>query len=586
LKAFILIDNNIINIIKKSSLLRALLVYSVIIFTTLSVYLPVKDFGFINYDDNTYVFNNPRVLGGLTSKNFLWSLTAIEVSNWHPLTWISHMTDIQVFGLNAGGHHLISVGFHILNTILLLVWLNTMTGEFWKSSFVAAIFALHPLHVESVVWIAERKDVLSTFFCFLALMSYTRYCQKKNRQQYLLSLFFFIFALMAKPMAVTLPFVFLLLDYWPLERFPEVFSKTIPVHDKLALRHLFIEKTPFFMLSFLSCWITLVVQHRTVVPIETFPLIPRIANSIMSYTEYLAKMVFPFPLAVIYPHPRVFFLWKLTASLFVVLSISFLAIRKLKRKPWLAVGWLWYIGTLVPVIGLVQVGFLGYADRYMYIPLIGLFIMIAWQVPEIVQSWKHKTIVLSVSAAGFLSVFWVLTSFQIRQWENSIILFEHALKSTSNNFVAHNNLGASLAQNGNNDEAIFHYRKALQIFPGFGDACKNLGLISYKQGNFQEAILHYQNAIAYDPNSAQSYYILGKMYFEINQIDNAIIHFAKALKIRPDYVEAMTNLAILLALIGKTDESLVLFKEAIRINPDFAEARIKMAQLFPEKPTS
>lgn len=570
-------------IIKNPTLLRAVIVYSIIILATLSVYLPVKDYDFTNYDDDMYVFHNPRVLGGLTFKNILWSLTAIEAANWHPLTWISHMTDIQIFGLNAGGHHLTSVGFHILNTVLLLVLLSTMTREFWKSSFVAALFALHPLHVESVAWIAERKDVLSTFFCFLALLSYTHYCQKKNRQQYLLSLLFFICALMTKPMVVTLPFVFLILDYWPLKRFPEVFSNKITVQFKWVLGHLLVEKIPFLMLSFLSCLITLVAQHRAFNSIEAYPLISRITNPLISYTEYLAKMVCPFPLAVLYPHPRMFFLWKFIASLFVILPIFYLSIRKLRRRPWLTVGWFWYIGTLVPVIGLVQVGYQGYADRYTYIPLIGLFIMISWQLPEMAQSWRHKTIVLSVSAVGTLSVLWLLTSFQIRHWENNITLFEHALKSTSENFVAHNNLGVSLAEKGNYNEAIVHYREAIRIFPGYGDAYHNLGFIANKQGHFQEAIFHYQNAIAYNPNSAQSYYSLASLYFELKQNGNAIIYYAKALKIRPDYVEAMNNLGISLVLIGKSDEALALFKEAIRINPDFVDARINMAKLLSEK---
>lgn len=578
-----MIDNDMRKTITNPILLRALLVYSVIILATLSVYLPVNDFDFINYDDNMYVFQNPTVLGGLTFKNILWSLTASEELYWHPLTWISHMTDIQIFGLNAGGHHLTSVGFHILNTVLLLVWLNTMTGEFWKSSFVAALFALHPLHVESVAWIAERKDVLSTFFCFLALLSYTHYCQKKNRQQYLLSLLFFICALMAKPMAVTLPFVFLILDYWPLNRFPEELSKNIPIHDKRVFWQLLVEKIPFLMFSFLSCLKTLEVHQTAGTSIETFPLIPRIANSLISYVEYLAKMVCPFPLAFLYPHPRMFSLWKLTASLFVVLSISYLAIRKVRRRPWLAVGWFWYIGTLVPVIGLVQVCVQGYADRYTYIPLIGLFMMIAWQIPEKVQSWKHKTIFLSVSATGILSVLWILTSFQIRHWENNITLYEHALKSTTENFVAHNNLGVSLAEKGNDNEAVVHYRKAIRILPGFGLSNENLGFILYKQGNYQGAIFHYQNAIAYTPDSARSYYMLANSYFQLKQIDNAVIHYKIAIKIRPDYIEAMTNLGVALALIGKPDESLALFKEAIRINPDFADARIKMAKIFPEK---
>ncbi|MFH0997704.1 MAG: tetratricopeptide repeat protein [Pseudomonadota bacterium] len=568
-------------IIKNPALLRTLFVYTAIILATLTVYLPVNNFDYVVYDDPLYVVHNPRVKGGLTFKNILWSLTAIDASNWHPLTWISHMTDIQIFGMNAGGHHLTSVGFHVLNTVLLLIWLNTMTGEFWKSSFVAALFAIHPLHVESVAWIAERKDVLSTFFCFLSLLSYTRYCQKKIRQQYLLSLFFFICALMAKPMVVTLPFIFLILDYWPLKRFPEVFS-TIPIHDKRVFGHLLVEKFPFLMLSFLSCLITLTVQHKAAASIEMVPLTARIANSFISYTEYLAKMICPFPLAVLYPL-RMYLFWKLTASLFVVVSISFLAIRKLQRRPWLAVGWFWYIGTLIPVIGLVQVGVQGYADRYTYIPLIGLFIMIAWQVPEMAQSWRHRTFALSVCAAGILSVLWVLTSFQIRHWENNITLFEHALKATSENFVAHNNLGISLAEKGNFDEAIVHYHKAIRIFPSFCDPYFNLGFTSYKQGEIQEAIYHFQDGIACNPNFAPAYYFLGNLHFELKQIDNAIIYYKKALKIRPNDVEVMNNLGISLALIGKSDESLALFKEAIRINPDFAYARKNIAKYFSEK---
>jgi len=570
--------------IKSSNVIRDVLVYSVIIFATLSVYLPVKDFTFVAYDDDIYVSNNPRVQSGLKLENVLWSLTAFEASNWHPLTWISHMIDVQFFGMNAGGHHLTSVGFHILNAVLLLVWLNAMTGEFWKSSFVAALFSLHPLHVESVAWIAERKDVLSTFFFILSLLSYTHYCQKKSLQQYLLSLFFFICALMAKPMVVTLPFVFLILDYWPLKRIPEdMLSKKIPVHEKWVLVHLLIEKIPFIMLSFLSCWITLAAQHTTVASVEAFPLIPRIANSIISYAEYLAKMIYPFPLAVLYPYPRIIYLWKVIASLFVVLSISFLAIRKLRRRPWLAVGWFWYLGTMMPVIGLVQVGLQGYADRYTYIPFIGLFLMIAWQAPELVQSWKHNKITLTVGAGGILSILWVLSSFQVQHWKNSVTLFDHALKSTSENYIAHNNLGFSLAEKGNYNEAIVHYHEAIRIAPSCGYPYFNLGFILYKQGNYQEAILHYQNAIAYNHNSVRSYYMLGNLYFELKQIDNAIIYYAKAIKIRPDYVEALNNLGISLALIGKSDESLALFKEAIRINPDFADARKNMARFFPEK---
>jgi tetratricopeptide (TPR) repeat protein len=345
-----------------------------------------------------------------------------------------------------------------------------------------------------------------------------------------------------------------------------------------------IEKIPFFMFSFLSCLKTLAAQQGAAASIEAIPPISRIENSLISYTEYLAKMVCPFPLAVLYPHPQMFPLLKVTASLFVVLSISLLAIRKLRLKPWLAVGWFWYLGTMVPVIGLIQVGVQGYADRYTYIPLIGLFIMIAWQVPDIVQSWQHKTIIISVIAIGILSVLCVLTSSQIRHWKNNITLFEHALMSTSENYVAQNNLGISFAEKGNFHKAIKHYREAIRIHHGFCDPFYNLGFASYKQGNIQEAILHFRDGIACNPNFAQSYYFSANFYFELKQIDNAIIHYEKALEIRPDYVNAMINLGIAHELIGKSEESLVLFKEAKRIDPDFADARrINMEKFFREK---
>jgi tetratricopeptide (TPR) repeat protein len=279
-----------------------------------------------------------------------------------------------------------------------------------------------------------------------------------------------------------------------------------------------------------------------------------------------------------------FSLWKFAASLFVILSISFLAIRKIRRRPWLAVGWFWYLGTLVPVIGLVQAGLQGYADRYTYVPLIGIFIMIAWQIPQMSQSWKYKTIALAVGAVVTLSVLSVLTSFQIRHWENSITLFEHALKSTPENLVAHNSLGISLADKGNLNDAIVHYREAIRIYPGFCDPYYNLGFVSYKQGNIQEAIFHFQDGIACNPNSEDSYNFLAIFYFELKQIDNAITYYKKALNIRPDYVEAMTNLGIALELTGKSYESLVLFEEAKRLDPDFANARrIKMEKYFREK---
>jgi tetratricopeptide (TPR) repeat protein len=576
-------DHSVSGTIKK-------MVYAAILIATLCAYLPLGKSGFVNYDDVTYVTDNPVVQGGLTLKNVLWAMTATDASNWHPLTWISHMADVQMFGMHAGGHHLTNVLLHMLNAILLLVWLHTITGEFWKSSVVAALFALHPLHVESVAWIAERKDVLSTVFWFLTLLCYTLYCQKNSRRQYLLALFFFICGLMAKPMLVTLPCVLLLLDFWPLKRFSlpsaterkENFEQNSSP-NKTEIWRLLAEKIPFGMLSLLSCGATLIAQRNAMASINDLSLFPRTVNAVVSYTEYLAKTFFPWPLAVLYPHPLSFPLWKVLASVFVLVSISVMAVRKVKSSPWLAVGWFWFIGTLIPVIGLVQVGILAYADRYTYIPLTGIFIMVVWQIPETIQSWKYKNIILSVSAIAVLSMLWGLTWLQVQYWKNSVTLFEHDLKVTAGNYVAHNNLGLALDERGDTQDAIRHYQEAIRIYPDFAYAYISSGISAYHHGKIQDAISYYQKGLSLDPTLSRAHFELGNIYFLTHQTGSAIVQYAKAIQLRPKYVEAVTNLAIALLVTGKKKESLELFNEALRINPDFAKAKDYRARFFPQK---
>ncbi len=564
------------------------LIYAAILIATLCAYLPLGKSGFVNYDDDTYVTDNPVVQGGLTLKNVLWAMTATEASNWHPLTWISHMADVQMFGMHAGGHHLTNVLLHMLNTLLLLVWLNTITGEFWKSSVVAALFALHPLHVESVAWIAERKDVLSTAFWYLTLLCYTLYCQKNSRRQYLLALLFFICGLMSKPMLVTLPCVLLLLDFWPLKRIslPSAGGLNGAQNSGMGLIkpcRLIAEKIPFAIFSLLSCGITLIAQKNAIASVAELSLVDRIINAVVSYAAYLAKTFFPWPLAVLYPHPLSFPAWKVLASMFLLAGVTFLVIRRIRTSPWLAVGWFWFIGTLTPVIGLVQVGTLAYADRYTYIPLTGLFIMIVWQSPEVIRSWKPKKIVLPMSAIAVLAVLWTLTYFQVPYWKNSITLFEHALNVTSGNFVAHNNLGSALEEKGDIKDAVYHYKRSIQIAPDFSYGYLSQGLLAFKQGKMQEAISYYQKGLSCEPTLSKAHFELGNIYFLTHQTGSAIVQYAKAVQLRPKYVEAITNLAIALLVTGKKKDALELFDEALRINPDYAKAKDYRARFFPQK---
>jgi hypothetical protein len=384
----------------RSGIRCEVLVCLLLVFATLAVYWRVSTYEFVGYDDDGYVTENPRVKRGVTLDNIGWALQATQKSNWHPLTWLSHMLDVQFFGMNAGAHHMTSVFFHILNSLLLFAVFRKMTGRVWRSGFVAAMFAIHPLHVESVVWISERKDVLSTFFGMLTLWSYARYAVFPEIKRYLPVVAFFALGLMAKPMLVTLPFVLLLLDYWPLKRIQfNTLSKdsTTPARQ-YSVSFLIREKTPLFVLSLTSCFITFFTQKKSgaIGTFEIHPFSVRVANAFISYLEYIQKMIWPDNLSVLYPYPGTISELQLIAALILFFSISFLAIRYLKQFPWLGVGWFWYLGTLVPVIGLVQVGVQALADRYTYLPLTGLFIIFAWGVPQLLAGWRHRTIAISV----------------------------------------------------------------------------------------------------------------------------------------------------------------------------------------------
>lgn len=547
---------------------------------TFALFEPVRNHTFLNMDDNLYITDNPPVKSGLTLKGVIWAFTTMHAANWHPLTWFSHMLDCQLYGLDPSGHHFTNLAFHLASALLLFLVLERMTRSIWRSSFVAALFALHPLHVESVAWVTERKDVLSTFFWMLTMWTYVGYVERPRLNRYLLVLLSFAMGLLSKPMLVTLPFAMLLMDYWPLRRFQFRHSKKNPkpstskpndvVSQKSIILSLLREKVPFFILSAGSSILTFVAQQRmgAVAPMEIFPFEIRIANALISYVRYIEKMIWPHKLAVFYPYPVTLPLWEVIGSSLLLGCASVLVIRTIRKHPYYGVGWFWYLGTLVPVIGLVQVGAQAMADRYTYLPLIGLFIMIAWGVPEQLAGWRYRRIILSVSACIALLMMMMVTKLQIKHWQNDITLYEHSLAVTSDNYFAHANLGVALNGQGKTEEAIVHYNEALRISPYHANIHCNLGVAFAKQGKIQEAIAHYAEALRIEPDDVEAHVNLGVALAGQGKIEEAMVHYAEALRIDPHHSIAHYNLGIALGEQGKTEEAIVHFTEAIRISPD------------------
>src|SRR5208282_5015428 len=430
--------------------------------------------GFVNYDDAVYIADNPAVLGGLSLKGIGWAFTHNVNVNWTPLTVISHMLDCQFYGLQAGGHHFTSVLLHMASVIVLFLVLKKMTAALWRSAFVAAVFAIHPLHVESVAWIAERRDVLSGLFFMLTLGAYAGYVRHRwSLGRYLTVALMLALALMSKPMVVTLPLVLLLLDYWPLKRFTQPGGRLVPWR-------LIVEKVPLLALSGAACVATLFAQKEAIV---SLPLSVRIGNALVSYVAYLGQMIYPAGLAVLYPHPgSSLALWKIIAAFVLLLAISAWAIAAWRKRPWFLSGWLWYLGMLVPVIGLIQSGLRAHADRYTYLPQIGLYVLLTWAAADLCAGWRHRRGVLGGGSMIILVALLFCARAQTAYWRNSELLWTHTLACTSDNSVAHNDLGNALLQKGSVDEAIVHYQKALQIDPDYVDACYNLGNALLQKG--------------------------------------------------------------------------------------------------------
>jgi tetratricopeptide (TPR) repeat protein len=523
------------------------------------------------------------------------------------------MLDVELFGLRAGWHHLVNLLFHLANTVLLFLLLDRMTGAQWRSAFVAALFALHPLHVESVAWIAERKDVLSTLFLLLTLLSYQRYVQAPSRSRYLGTLAAFALGLMAKPMLVTLPCVLLLLDYWPLDRFSSGReSRATGSDSRPAWRWLLIEKIPFFVLSLAVGVVALFTQQRTgaMATLESTPPGFRVGNALLAYVGYISKMVWPRDLAVIYPLPATITLVQISLAAAFLAGVSYATIRAARRHPYILVGWLWYLGTLVPVIGLVQVGNQALADRYSYIPLIGLFVAIAWGVPALVGPGRRRGTALHIAAGVAVFACAGLTWAQVGIWKDSVALFGHAVRAVPDNYVARQFLGSALAERGSFDEALVEYSEALRVSPGYTRAVVGKGRVLAKLGRRAEAIDHFERALEIDSDSVDAHLHMAEAFAGLGRVDDAIARYRYVLDLDPDnaaarvnlgaalaqrgdldaaavqYAQALLadpfdagihlNLGVVLGRLGRLDESLEHFRRALEIAPEYAEAHFSL----------
>ena len=575
---------------------------------------------FVNYDDDRFITENNHIKMGFNAESIKWAFTTTDVSEYiHPTVWLSYILDWSLFGANAGGYHLVGLLWHIGSVILLFLFLSKTTGSLWPSTFVAALFAIHPLRVESVAWVAERRDVMSVFFGMATLYAYAYYVEKPKLSKYFLCLILFVLALMSKPMLITLPCVLLLLDYWPLGRLQKDSTpQSVPVLvDKIAgkkkskkqkvepaeaikiakplqscrklIGNLLWEKVPFFFLA-LASGIMVVVQlqkAKIFAPLKQNPFSERILNAIVSYVAYLGKTFWPVDLAVFYPYVSSFPIWQVLGASLLLVGISTAVIYLAKRAPFLAVGWLWYLGVLFPVIGLMQAGDQGMADRYTYFPSIGIAIMLTWGITYFLPKENLRKIII-IPAAIILAALSFLTWQQCGYWKNNFSLFNHAIKVTENNYLMHNNLGFALASQGKNEEAIAYYRAAIKINPHYDKSYFNLGSALASQGKNEEAINYFQQALLINPNVSEVHNRLGNIldiYFK--KYDEAIYHYRQALAIEPDNPGIHFNLGYAICSMylstfgrkGDYKEGTAHFRQAINLKPDYEEARraLKMA---------
>jgi tetratricopeptide (TPR) repeat protein len=575
-------------IIWKDKYLKPILGFALVVIVT-GLYWPMTGHDFINYDDRQYILENSHVIDGLTWSNFVWSFQCGYAANWHPLTWISHMVDCELYGLNPGGHHLTNLFLHAANTVLLFLLMNGMTGKLWRSFFVAAFFGLHPVHVESVAWASERKDVLSGCFWILTMSAYVCYARRPGLWRYLLTLLIFTLGLMSKPMLVTLPFVLLLIDFWPLNRMRgNGFGRSSPYQPEAAavspgastkafaqiIKRLVLEKVPFFALTLAASILTYIAQNSAgaVRSWIELPFGVRCANAVMSYCRYIGKTFWPANLALIYPYQEHWPLSLVALGAVLLLIVSIWLVLNARRIPYAIVGWLWFLGTLVPTLGLVQVGAQAMADRYMYVPSIGLFILVVWGVSNAVSTHARVRKCVVVIGVAALSVCMVCTRVQLRYWRNSEDLFRHVVNVTSDNYIAYICLGKLMVDADKQDEALDFFRTAVRIAPTYPLAQYNLGTTLIHKGELDKAITHFAMAVQDDPKMAEAQNNWGKALLDQGKLNEATKHFAEAFKLQPDNPEISYNLGTLLLKQSTNMGAIVRFADAIRLKPEYAAA--------------
>lgn len=587
--------------------------FGIIIFlfvSILAIYWQTRDHAFIEYDDQVYLLENPHVRSGLSLENIQWAFTSEYAANWHPVTWISHMLDVELFGMNPAGHHLTSVFLHVLNAVLLFTLMSRITGSPWKSAAVASLFALHPLHVESVAWVAERKDVLSTLFWITALHMYIRYVDKPTPARYIYVIIVYGLGLLSKSMLVSLPAMLLLMDYWPLQRPAFWRAGGIMPPGSRSVWGLILEKLPFLLIAVAISIVTIIAQQNgnAMTSIEASPLSERLQNALNAYPGYLGKMLWPTDLAVFYPFKTGIPAWETVAAAIFLLTASIFVIHERQRHPYLLVGWFWYLITLVPVIGIVRVGLQAMADRYTYMPLVGIFIILAWGMEDLLIGCNLMWHRLAYSLTAAIIAACILLSWrQASYWRDTTTLFNHALDSTQDNYMALTVLGRYLERQGRLDEALNSFNEALEIAPWYEYAKVHQGIILMNQGRLDAAVFKYNEAILqnptsvtghinlgivmalqnrheeaihnftialdFNPRSAAAHYNLGMELARSGKFAEAIEHYNKGLEIDPEDVNCHNNLGIALAELGRLDEAIGHFSTALKLKPDFFDAR-------------
>lgn len=560
---------------KLDFLLAAVLAVVVVV-----VFSPVRDFEFINFDDNVCVTDNVWVQQGLTASSIRWAFTTFRDANWYPLTWLSHELDCELFGLNPSAHHAVAVLLHAACTVLLFLFLCRTTAHRWTSAFVAALFALHPLHVESVAWVSERKDVLSTLFFMATLHVYARYARTGSVGVYLAAILLFALGLLSKPMLVTLPFVLLLLDYWPLNRWPGAQQNTTPPRSLVSL---VVEKIPFFVLSFASCVMTLYAQHRGGAMESTLvsPISQRLANAVVAYATYIQQMLVPRNLALIYPrHEEALNAVSIVFSILLLAGLTLGAFFARRKVPHLLVGWLWYLGTLVPVIGIVQVGSQAYADRYTYIPIIGLLIAAAWGFSELAARRPSSKPILVVLACAVLVILTGLTRVQLSHWRTSETIFAHTLAVTYDNPRAHDYFGQALLDQGRVEESLEHFQHSIRLEPTNHQPRYNLGVALERSGDIESARKTYRDAIALRPDHFSSHYNLGVIAMGEGELEESQSRFIRAIDLKPESLKARTNLGIVMGMRGQAQAARRIFTDGLALYPQDADLHVNLAVLL------